>query len=175
MASLRQRRIQHLTDKGLTSAEAKSLADKYSYHQLKTLPYIRNLKRDRLLYVNNLRSRGFSPAMIKKYVKALSVKKGWVDKDGEPDAWAMLRNYRKKSIEKGDYKQPPKKSHKKVSDEEMSKQRVRQPRLTERSRSSLQNRLNAINARLQSGKVTYVDQYERLVSEKERIEKRLGR
>lgn len=176
MATIKHKILQHFIDRGFTKTEASAFSKGYTYQQVKTLPYFRNMKRNRLLYVNNLKSRGFSPTRIKQYVKALSVKKGWVDKDGNPDAWAMLRAYRKGAIDKGEYAEVKKPHHKKAtSDEEIAKQRARPPRLSDRTRSSLQNRLEAINTRLQRGNIQYVDEYERLVSEKQRIEKRLGR
>ena len=164
MATLRQHRINYLTRRGLTHKEASTFADAYTYRQLKDLPYLRTMLRVRQLYINNQTYRGKSTQQINKRLKELY-----------PDAWKMLRDFRKASVEKGDYKEPAKKSHHKLSDEELAKQRSRKPQIGIHTRRTLENRLRAINNSLSSGKIQYVDQYERLQSEKEAIEKRLNR
>ncbi len=172
MPTLFSHKEKYLIDSGFLRKEAREFAHTYSMNQLRTLPYIRDMIRTRRLYVGRLKSLNYSDAEIKKSLTYLYYKNEWLDKDGNPDLWAMLRSFRRKSIQSGDYTPPPPKkgSHHKISREDLSGQKSRRNKVTFDKRQILQDRLNLVNLNLRSAKGEYRD---RLLAEKTQLLRRI--
>ena len=94
----------YLTGKGFLPWESREFARQYTMAQLRSLPYVQNLIRWRGLYVSGLRKRGLTNKQIIDRLRKLYIDRGW-----EKDPWKMLKDFRKKAIDEGKYKPPPKK------------------------------------------------------------------
>jgi len=97
-------RYDYLVGHGFLHNEAHEFATQYTMAQLRSLPYVQNLIRWRGLYVSGLRKRGLTNQQIIDRLRKLYVDRGW-----EKDPWKMLKDFRKKAIDDGDYKPPPRK------------------------------------------------------------------
>jgi hypothetical protein len=125
--TLKSRKIGFLAKNGLNIKEARAFAEQYSMADLRTLPYFRSLLVNRRLYVAKLKKKGYTDRQIQGTIANLYFRRGW-DDNGKVDEWAMLRSFRRKSIESGDYIPPKHKgSHhgEGVKAEEIKKQAVR--------------------------------------------------
>ena len=146
--TLKSRKMEYLIKSGLNYKEASEFSGQYSLSDLRTLPYFKNLLRTRRLYQSNLKKRGYSDRQIQGTIANLYWRKGW-ESDGKLDYWKMLRDFRKKSIESGDYTPPKHKgSHhgEGVSDKEVEKQGVK-------TKGFAQIQLDNINERLKEPQI----------------------
>jgi len=75
-------------------------------------PYIKRMRIARRVIFNEAKDKRFTMAEYKREIVRLYKKMGWVDKDGKPDVWAMLRFFYRLSIQQDDYTPPPKKKKK---------------------------------------------------------------
>jgi hypothetical protein len=99
---------------GFTSDEAGEFAKQYSVAQMRSLPYLVRMRRWRYLYSVNLASKGYGADEIERSIRMLYTKKGWLTADGQPDAWEMLKAFRKQIIQSGGDPSPgfaPRRSH----------------------------------------------------------------
>lgn len=103
MATRRQQSLKYLRDRGMSYVEANTFASKYSYKNIRELPYFRRMLRARQLYVNNLKSRGMSETKIHEYIKALYIRYKIDSGSVVNDAWRLLKKYRKIAQDKGEY------------------------------------------------------------------------
>lgn len=141
-----------LTGWGFLPFEYRELSMQYTTSQLRSLPYLHNLMRSRRLFVSNLRKRGYKDSEIRDRVYALYDKKDWLT-DGKPDIWKLLRTYRKKAIDTGDYIAPKRKgSHHK--DKGVSKGDVEEQRQRRKERSKTRER-DEMNDRIVQAYRTY--------------------
>lgn len=141
--TLKSRKVEFLIKNGLNLKEARSFADQYSITDLRTLPYFRALLANRRMYVGKLKKKGYNDRQIQGTIANLYYRRGWAD-NGKVDEWAMLRSFRRKSIESGDYTPPKHKgSHhgEGVSVKEVEKQGVK-------TKGFAQIQLDNINERL---------------------------
>lgn len=103
MATRKQTLRSKLKKAGFTNKEQIVMAKGYSLKDFRTLPYLRRIVQSRRLYINNLRMfRGYDDKKINKYIINQYKKSGWF-KDGDIDVWAMIRYYRQKAIDEGEY------------------------------------------------------------------------
>lgn len=109
MATLRNRKYNYLIKQGLTHLEATKFSSVYTLTQMRELPYIQRLIRSRRLLRANLKKKGYTPRNIQGVIANLYLRNEWVTPDGKTDVWEMLRSFRKKSIDAGDYKPPERK------------------------------------------------------------------
>lgn len=126
-------RYNRLIGWGLLPFEAREIARTYSMQQIRTLPYLQSLIRARRLYISNLRSRNYPDREIIDRIYALYDRKDWLDDNGRPSIWEMLRSYRKSSIEDNDYIPPKRKgSHHKggISKGDVAGQKARRRKKT---------------------------------------------
>ncbi|MDD4877038.1 MAG: hypothetical protein PHQ86_07940 [Dehalococcoidales bacterium] len=100
--SLYRYRYDYLIGKGFLDSEAREFAKQYTMQQMRTTPYLQNLIRWRGLYVSGLRKRGLTNKQIIDRLRKLYIDRGW-----EKDPWKMLKDFRKKAIDEGEYKPPP--------------------------------------------------------------------
>jgi hypothetical protein len=101
-----KQRIKTLMGWGYLRFEAKVLAEHYTLEQMRTITYLKNMTKSRRLYVINMRNRLIPEKDIAKRIRALYIRKGWVDSGDELSVWAQLRTYRKEAIISGDYVPP---------------------------------------------------------------------
>lgn len=101
--SLYRYKYEKLKNAGILSFEAREIARQYTMTQIRKLPYIRKMVATRRLYVSNLKSKGYGDREILDRIYALYDRKDWL-KVGRPDVWDMIRSFRKKDIDSGDYK-----------------------------------------------------------------------
>lgn len=146
MAIRKQLLKDKLSNAGLLQIEIRQLMKGYKPSQFRTISYLQNIVKARRLYVSNLRDKGLTSQQIKDRIKILYVKKGWTNEDGL-DIWKMIRAYRKKAIEDGDYFPVKRKgSH---HGEGVSKGDIRGQK--ERSRhTSVQQKINNLNAQIEN-------------------------
>ena len=88
---------------GFTVEESAEFAKQYSIAQMRSLPYMIRMRRWRNLYCVNLASKGYGAEEIERSIYALYRKKGWLTSDGQPDAWQMLKAFRKVAIANNEY------------------------------------------------------------------------
>lgn len=108
MPTRKQSLRQSLVGAGLLPGEAATLSSGYTARDFRTLPYLRKIVQTRRLYVANLKSRGYSDALIKQYIKDLYLNKNWL-KDNKADPWQMIRDARQRDIDRGEYIPPKRK------------------------------------------------------------------
>jgi hypothetical protein len=128
MATLRQKRYRYLITKGLLASEAKTIAGQYSMSQIRALPYLRALIKQRVAQRNRLQQLGYPYKDYVKYLKSFYTKNGWGNINNEDDIWKMIKSHRKDSIIAGDYVPPKYKgSHHKgdISKGDLDRQRAR--------------------------------------------------
>ena len=109
MPTRRQSKVGLLVDNGFRQFEAREIASQYSVTQMRTLPYLVNVRRSRILYVGNLQRRGYSDSQIAGLITNLYYRRGWLTPDGKLDVWKMIRDIRKDAIDSGDYIPPKRK------------------------------------------------------------------
>jgi hypothetical protein len=102
MATRRQILRQKLIDAGFLPSEATTLSGGYTNNQFRTISYLQKLVRTRRLYVANLKSRGYADSLITQYIKDLYINSGWLS-NGKRDVWKMIKEYRQRDIESGEY------------------------------------------------------------------------
>jgi len=98
----RQQLYDKLTTAGFMPIEARELTRQYTVTNFRTITYLQKIVRTRRLYVANLRSRGYSDELIKQYIRDLYHNRDWIT-DGKIDTWKMLKKYRQRDIESGEY------------------------------------------------------------------------
>lgn len=109
MATRKQTLKQKLVDYGFLPSETIIMAGGYTITDFRTIPYLQNILKARRLYVASLsKLRGYSDELIKQYIKDRYVLNGWMD-GNRIDVWAMIRHYRQKAIDKGEYFPPKRK------------------------------------------------------------------
>jgi hypothetical protein len=119
--------MEYLTRNGLNIKEARTFAEQYSMADLRTLPYFKSLLINRRLYVAKLKKRGYNDKQIQGTIANVYWRRGWTD-NAKVDPWSMLRSFRRKSIESGDYVPPKHKGNhhgEGVTSEEVKKQGVK--------------------------------------------------
>lgn len=86
-------------------------------------PYMRRMIKDRLLFLREATTNGWSYA---RYVRELAKyyhRKGWLNKRGKPSVWAMFRHFYDLSVDSGEYPEREfAKSHHTGEDKEKAKQ-----------------------------------------------------
>lgn len=119
--------------------------------------YLQKAIKARRLYVGNLQRKGFSPAEIHKSILKLYDKKGWMTHPKNlkvpgkrRDPMSMIREYRKKDIESGDYRRPKKKgSHHPLKKHDVERQgqrrRTRGVNTYDAQRANLQRQIAQLN------------------------------
>ena len=120
-------RAEYLTKGGFLDFEVREFARQYSMNDLHSIPYLVNIRRWRVLYVAAQRKRGYSDVTIRDMINRLYGRSGW------KSPWDMLRHFRKRAIDSGDYL-PPKKHKTKgaVSQDALAGQRRTRRSLLER-------------------------------------------
>jgi len=117
-------KYQFLVEHGLLPFEAEEIADKsYHLHGLRELIYFRRIYQYRMPYLANLRKRGFTEEQIKIKILRKYREKEWATKEKKwgrniyhYSPFAMVKWYRKRSIDEGEYTIPIRKgSHHKTS------------------------------------------------------------
>lgn len=83
--------------------EAREFATQYKKSDFRSLPYIKKMVAWRRRYIRDLRGRGFSDREVNVRVVDAYRRNGWLTPEGLPNPWAMLRAFRKKDIESGEY------------------------------------------------------------------------
>lgn len=164
--SLYRYRYDYLTGKGFIPAESREFARQYTMSQLRSLPYLQNMIKSRGLFISNLRKRGYSNTEIRDRLYALYDTRDWLTPDGQLDVWAMLRSFRKKAIDEGEYKEKPRKGshHPKGSGWSAGDRKSQKARSKEAQRKQAREDVNQeIIRAIQRG-----DQVERTRLEKER-------
>lgn len=130
---LRQHRYDKLKSELFTSSEARAMSA-IAFKQ----PYIKDMRKERqslaratYKYIkrNKLSGRNFLP-LLKDRIEKEYRKNGW------KDIWAMIRDYRGKSLARGDYQPPPRKKRDRLNRGNVAAQkaryRARQARIKER-------------------------------------------
>jgi hypothetical protein len=92
-----------LTQIGFLSWEAREIARNYNMEQLKTLPYLQSLIKSRRLTVINFLRRGLTMKEIRERILEFYKRRNLMVGD-RPDIWSLIRSYRKRDIDSGDYK-----------------------------------------------------------------------
>lgn len=111
---------------GMLPFEAREFSKQYSIKNMRELPYLIRMGRARRLYGTNLASKGYGADEIARSILMLYRQKGWLTPDGRPDAWQMLKSYRRLVINAGGDPSPgfaPKRSH--HSRKEITQQELR--------------------------------------------------
>lgn len=125
MASQYQYRFDLLKEWELLPCEAREISRSYSMEHIRSTSYLQALIKSRRLYVGKLRKRGLSTEQITEKIYNIYRRKGWLNNEGNPDVWQLLRAYRKRDIELGEYfpfKRKPK-NHKPFTKEDIDRQR----------------------------------------------------
>ena len=86
---------------GFTQKEAAEFSKVYSVANMRSLPYLIRMAKARRLYATNLAGKGYGLDEIRRSIAMLYRQKGWVDADGNPDPWKMLKSYRRQIISSG--------------------------------------------------------------------------
>lgn len=172
MPTLRSHRQDYLINAGFSRSESSELSRQYSMSQFRSLPYLRDMIRTRRLYVGRLKSLNYSDKEIKSSIEYLYYKNQWLDNDGNPDIWTLLKKFRKASIQSGDYTPPRKKGshHKLISREDLKGQKTRRGKVTFDKAQILRDRLSLVNLNLRSAQGEYRD---RLLTEKTQLLRRI--
>lgn len=114
MASLYRRKYDYLINAGFYPFEAREFARQYTIPQLKTTSYLRNMIRNRRLYVGRMKKRGLSDRQIRDRIMILYGNNDLL-RGIAPDPWQWLKRFRKIAINAGKYPIPTRKgSHHKV-------------------------------------------------------------
>jgi len=173
MATMRQKKNAYLSKAGFLPFERKELINQYTLPQLRRLPYLVNMIRSRRLNVGKSRAKGYSDTQIAKAIMAQYNRNHWKSLDDNYDVWQLLKRFRRQSIESGDYI-PPKRggSHHKggisKGDVAAQKQRVRG-----REIEGYKTRIQIINLNIKNRNKMTIDQYESMLDEKERLQKKV--
>ena len=86
---------------GFTPQEAAEFSKVYSVANMRSLPYLVRMARTRRLYTTNLAGKGYGQEEIRRSVGMLYEQKGWVDANGDPSPWLMLKSFRKQIVSAG--------------------------------------------------------------------------
>ena len=86
---------------GFTPQEAAEFSKVYSVANMRSLPYLIKMARTRRLYTTNLAGKGYGQDEIRRSVGMLYEAKGWLDANGDPSPWLMLKSFRRQIISSG--------------------------------------------------------------------------
>lgn len=86
---------------GFTPKEAVEFSKVYSVANMRSLPYLIKMARTRRLYTTNLAGKGYGQSEIRRSVGMLYEQKGWIDANGDPDPWKMLKSFRQQIVSSG--------------------------------------------------------------------------
>ena len=130
MPTLKQRRYNFLIDAGFNHKESVELSKQYTLSQMRSLPYLQNMIRQRRLYRANAIKRNLTYSQYKQMISNL------YDKNQYKDIWDILRKYRKQTIDEGDYIPPKRKgTHHKGK---INKGNIKEQKQRRRQRTSLE-------------------------------------
>ena len=132
--SRRQARYLKLKSEGFTGAEAQVLSE-FKFKQ----PYLTLMRRDRKRLVDEVVALDLSKT------RTLATLRSWIDQvyvaNGWEDAYVMLRDYRQRAIDKGDYIPPPIRKRKPTSKGNLERQKLKAK--ARRERGAISSQYNA--------------------------------